>query len=192
MEFVFKFLCDTKKKAEFVARETILQDTIREMLEHLKKHPKAQIFLNKVAKKEAPGYYDLIKNPMDLTTMTRKIPLYRNLDEFAFDIDLIVKNCLAYNTAEYYVSSAYEFKEEVDLLLMKFQRVYPIFPEEYNIYCNPIPHANIMNVSRKTIARYLKTAGFDSCTKQCLDILFDVFIYVVKKCALRKIKKKLA
>ena len=46
-----------------------------------------------------PGYYDIIKNPMDIATMTKKLRAGKYLSKAAVqaDIDLIVSNCSLYN-----------------------------------------------------------------------------------------------
>ncbi|KAI8364102.1 hypothetical protein BD560DRAFT_425671 [Blakeslea trispora] len=57
-------------------------------------------FLNKVNKREAPDYFDVIEKPMDLGTVTKKMKnlAYRSKKEFADDLYLIYENCLTYNT----------------------------------------------------------------------------------------------
>ena len=44
-------------------------------------------------------YYDIVKNPMDLSTMMTKIDLhrYQTVTQFIQDIDLIASNALEYN-----------------------------------------------------------------------------------------------
>lgn len=180
MEFSLKFLCDSQKKAEIAIRQITLQEVLKQMLDHLKKLPKAHIFLAKVGKKDAPGYYDVIKNPMDLGTMTKKLHLYRDLDQFQEDIDLIVSNCLLYNaSAEYYSECAMELKLEADILLRRFQKVFPRVPEalfiEGSVCFNP------RNDVARTVAKYLKRAGFETYEKHCFDVLCDIFIYKVKE-----------
>ncbi|KAI8908251.1 hypothetical protein DFJ77DRAFT_474363 [Powellomyces hirtus] len=56
-------------------------------------------FLKPVQKREAPDYYDVIKNPMDLGTMTTKLERhqYTSKKEFADDLALIWNNCMQYN-----------------------------------------------------------------------------------------------
>ncbi|KAJ3299782.1 Transcriptional activator spt7 [Borealophlyctis nickersoniae] len=56
-------------------------------------------FLRPVSKKEAPDYYDIIKNPMDLGTVTKKLKdlQYNSKAEFAADLYLIWSNCETYN-----------------------------------------------------------------------------------------------
>lgn len=57
-------------------------------------------FLNKVSKKEAPNYFEVIKKPMDLNTILKKLKSfqYSCKSEFVEDLMLIWKNCLAYNS----------------------------------------------------------------------------------------------
>ncbi|SCU84587.1 LADA_0D02564g1_1 [Lachancea dasiensis] len=57
-------------------------------------------FLNKVSKREAPNYYQVIKKPMDLNTVLKKLKTYQynSKQGFADDIMLIWKNCLTYNS----------------------------------------------------------------------------------------------
>ncbi|KAM0681354.1 Bromodomain-containing protein 1 [Glugoides intestinalis] len=180
MEFALKFLCDSQKKAEIAIRQTTLQDVLKQMLDHLKKLPKAHIFLTKVGKKDAPGYYDVIKNPMDLGTMTKKLHLYRDLDQFQEDIDLIVSNCLLFNaSAAYYVECAMELKQETDILLRRFQKVFPRAPEA--LFIEGFPSFNPRNDMARTVAKYLKRVGFQTYEKQCFDVLCDVFIYKLKE-----------
>ncbi|CEP63813.1 SAGA histone acetyltransferase complex subunit SPT7 LALA0_S09e03070g [Lachancea lanzarotensis] len=57
-------------------------------------------FLNKVSKREAPNYYQVIKKPMDLNTVLKKLKTYQysSKQEFVDDVMLIWKNCLTYNS----------------------------------------------------------------------------------------------
>jgi len=50
---------------------------------------------------QVPDYHDIIKEPMDLSTMMSKIDLhkYQACREFLDDIDLICANALEYNPA---------------------------------------------------------------------------------------------
>ena len=56
-------------------------------------------FLNKVSKREAPNYGLIIKKPMDLNTVMKKLKnlLYNSKKEFVDDLMLIWSNCLTYN-----------------------------------------------------------------------------------------------
>lgn len=56
-------------------------------------------FLNKVSKREAPNYSLIIKQPMDLNTVMKKLKnlQYNSKQEFVDDLMLIWSNCLTYN-----------------------------------------------------------------------------------------------
>ncbi|KAL1922061.1 uncharacterized protein VTP21DRAFT_10703 [Calcarisporiella thermophila] len=57
-------------------------------------------FLTKVKKSDAPDYYSVIKHPMDLGTMMKKLKnfQYKSKKEITDDLFLIFSNCLEYNT----------------------------------------------------------------------------------------------
>jgi transcriptional activator SPT7 len=76
----------------YEAAEKVLSD-IKAMTEH------SQPFLQRVNKREAPDYYNIIKHPMDLSTMTKKLKAiqYKSKKEFVDDLNLIWANCLKYN-----------------------------------------------------------------------------------------------
>jgi hypothetical protein len=179
MPFDFKFICKDQAQTEIILRQTVLQEFLKEVLENLKKLPKAVIFLNKVGKKEAPNYYEIIKKPMDLTKMTRKLHLYRNLNEFQMDIDLIVKNCKIYNSAEYFLNCADELEAEAKALLMRFLKV---SPNRDILNDNELHGAEESYPIEMSIAKYFKMVGFEKCEKKCIEILCDVMGYKIKNC----------
>nr|XP_018899978.1 PREDICTED: transcription initiation factor TFIID subunit 1-like [Bemisia tabaci] len=59
-------------------------------------------FLKPVNKKQIKDYYDVIKQPMDLETIAKKVSAhkYHSRYEFLHDIELILKNCVIYNGKE--------------------------------------------------------------------------------------------
>ncbi|XP_073945377.1 TATA-box binding protein associated factor 1 isoform X2 [Choristoneura fumiferana] len=65
----------------------------------LKVMPEAWPFLKPVNKKQVKDYYNVIKKPIDMETMGKKIQAhkYHSRAEFLRDIQLIVDNCRAYN-----------------------------------------------------------------------------------------------
>lgn len=69
------------------------------MLE-LTNHPSAWPFAVPVNKEEVGDYYDVIKEPMDLSTMELKLEndKYELFDQFLYDLRLIFNNCRAYNS----------------------------------------------------------------------------------------------
>ncbi|XP_026724959.1 transcription initiation factor TFIID subunit 1 isoform X4 [Trichoplusia ni] len=65
----------------------------------LKIMPEAWPFLKPVNKKQVKDYYNVIKKPIDMETMGKKIQAhkYHSRNEFLRDIQLLVDNCRAYN-----------------------------------------------------------------------------------------------
>ena len=61
----------------------------------------SQAFLTRVSKRDAPDYYDVIQNPMDLGTMQKKLRSgqYKTKAQFAHDLNLIWDNCFLYNAS---------------------------------------------------------------------------------------------
>ncbi|CAG8591540.1 4792_t:CDS:10, partial [Paraglomus occultum] len=99
----------------------------------------SQPFLQKVNKREAPGYYNVITNPMDLGTMTKKLKSsqYQSKKEFADDLFLIYKNCLTYNTRpdSIYREHAFKMEEKTRVLLQNppFENESILEPKEQEI-----------------------------------------------------------
>ncbi|KAI1870428.1 hypothetical protein JX265_001777 [Neoarthrinium moseri] len=84
---------------EFVNQEE-LYEAIEKVLTELKAHTEYSTpFLQKVNKRDAPDYYNLINKPMDLGTMTKKLKSaqYKSKSDFVVDLNLIWDNCLRYN-----------------------------------------------------------------------------------------------
>ncbi|KAI5962516.1 GCN5 [Candida pseudojiufengensis] len=76
------------------------------LFSELQNHPSAWPFAVPVNKEEVPDYYEVIKEPMDLSTMESKLEndKYDTFDQFLYDSRLIFKNCRSYNgdTTTYY------------------------------------------------------------------------------------------
>lgn len=68
----------------------------------LKTMPESWPFLKPVNKKQVKDYYTVIRKPMDLETVTKKVAAhkYHSRQEFIADIALIAKNCEQYNGSE--------------------------------------------------------------------------------------------
>lgn len=56
-------------------------------------------FLEPVDRKQVPDYYCVIKSPMDLSTLNKRLSksLYQTKEAFADDFRLIISNCRQYN-----------------------------------------------------------------------------------------------
>lgn len=110
-----------KNRSKWASEENVGQEELYEALEKVLSELKAHTeystpFLNKVSKRDAPDYYQgtmpgrrqpralanyatVIKQPMDLGTMTKKLKQlqYKSKTDFVTDLNLIWDNCLRYN-----------------------------------------------------------------------------------------------
>ena len=74
----------------------------------------------KVKTSEAPDYYHIIKHPMDLSKMKKKLSQrqYKSKQDFAADLELIWDNCRTYNPPEsWYYMAANQMQSLSDELL---------------------------------------------------------------------------
>lgn len=98
---------------------------MRHILVELNGHGSAWPFVNPVNGEEVTDYYDVIKNPMDLSTMEAKLEnnQYANVDELVADAQLIFDNCRSYNPASSpYAKSATKLEKFLkETLLPKVQ-----------------------------------------------------------------------
>ncbi|KDQ57812.1 hypothetical protein JAAARDRAFT_130557 [Jaapia argillacea MUCL 33604] len=72
---------------------------MRRLLADLQNHPLGWAFLVPVNVEDVTDYLDVIKNPMDFSTMEHKLDTnqYPNIDAFAADAFLVFENCRTYN-----------------------------------------------------------------------------------------------
>lgn len=72
------------------------------MLKSLEQHEDAWPFLVAVDKRKFREYYQVIKTPMDFTTIKSRIKegKYANKEDFASDVRLVFSNCEIYNEDE--------------------------------------------------------------------------------------------
>ncbi|XP_074489685.1 bromodomain-containing protein 1-like isoform X1 [Sebastes fasciatus] len=75
---------------------------LRAVLSQLQEKDQYTIFTQPVNIKEVPDYLDHIKNPMDFSTMRKRIDAhdYRSLEDFEADFNLIIFNCMKYNAKD--------------------------------------------------------------------------------------------
>ncbi|XP_031721569.1 bromodomain-containing protein 1-like isoform X4 [Anarrhichthys ocellatus] len=75
---------------------------LRAVLSQLQEKDQYSIFAQPVNSNEVPDYLDHIKDPMDFSTMRKRIDghVYRSLEEFEADFDLIIFNCMKYNAKD--------------------------------------------------------------------------------------------
>ncbi|KAM6453620.1 bromodomain and PHD finger-containing protein 3 isoform 6-T7 [Liasis olivaceus] len=75
---------------------------LRTTLDLLQEKDPAQIFADPVNLSEVPDYLEFISKPMDFSTMRKKLEShqYETLDEFEEDFNLILANCMRYNSKD--------------------------------------------------------------------------------------------
>ncbi|KAI0475587.1 bromodomain-containing protein [Xylariaceae sp. FL0804] len=93
-----------KNRSKWASEDNVNQEELYEALEkvltELKAHTEYSTpFLQRVNKRDAPDYYNIIKQPMDLGSMTKKLKslTYKSKTDFVTDLNLIWDNCLRYN-----------------------------------------------------------------------------------------------
>ncbi|EDO43844.1 predicted protein [Nematostella vectensis] len=88
------------------ADPSVLQTQLKNILTQVKNHASAWPFQKPVERAEAPDYYEHIKYPMDLKTMTERLKsgYYSSKKLFVADMRRIFQNCRTYNSpdTEYY------------------------------------------------------------------------------------------
>ncbi|KAH9862211.1 hypothetical protein IAQ61_010414 [Plenodomus lingam] len=98
-----------------------LYESMEKVLMELKAGEHAHPFLQRVNKREAPDYYNVIKHPMDIGTMMKKLKQlqYKSKKEFVDDLMLIWSNCLKYNAdpSHFLRKKALHMKKETEKLV---------------------------------------------------------------------------
>ncbi|KAF9935220.1 hypothetical protein FBU30_006305 [Linnemannia zychae] len=86
-----------KEHDQYVLRE--LRISLRSIVEELFKERRFKPFFRPVEPEDFPDYYQIVKKPMDLTTINDKVDdrMYLDVKEFLADIDQIVENTSLYN-----------------------------------------------------------------------------------------------
>ncbi|XP_072548952.1 nucleosome-remodeling factor subunit BPTF isoform X3 [Salminus brasiliensis] len=86
---------------------------LKRILRSLQAHKMAWPFLEPVDPNDAPDYYGVIKEPMDLSTIEQKIQkrFYSKLTEFVADMTKIFDNCRYYNPSDSPFYQCAEFLE---------------------------------------------------------------------------------
>ncbi|KAK1906883.1 Bromodomain and PHD finger-containing protein 3 [Dissostichus eleginoides] len=105
-------------------RARLLLELIR-LLDQLQTKDQAKIFTQPVDISEVPDYPSHIKHPMDFSTMRQRIDAqaYNNFEQFENDFNLIVDNCMKYNSKDtYFYRAAVRLRDQGGSLLRKARR----------------------------------------------------------------------
>ncbi|OWF46473.1 nucleosome-remodeling factor subunit NURF301-like isoform X2 [Mizuhopecten yessoensis] len=97
--------CMRKEEADPVSQKELLDrdyDTLRRLVKSLQSHKMAWPFLEAVDRNEVPDYYHVVKDPMDLTTVEKRLQKkkYHRLKDFVKDVTKIFDNCRLYNPTD--------------------------------------------------------------------------------------------
>lgn len=80
-----------------------LKRFMEQILQSVSRHEDAWPFRESVDASEVPDYYDVVKDPLDLSTMEKKLEegnYYITLEIFASDFKRMFNNCRTYNAPE--------------------------------------------------------------------------------------------
>uniref|UniRef100_A0A8D0CK15 histone acetyltransferase n=1 Tax=Scleropages formosus TaxID=113540 RepID=A0A8D0CK15_SCLFO len=88
-----------KDKCKELKDPDMLHNMLKNLLAQIKTHPDAWPFMEPVKKAEAPDYYEIIRFPIDLKTMTERLKnrYYITKKLFIADLQRIITNCREYN-----------------------------------------------------------------------------------------------
>ncbi|KAL3475025.1 hypothetical protein BJX99DRAFT_166650 [Aspergillus californicus] len=120
-----------KNRSKWASEDKIGQEELYEAAEKVLSELKAMTehssaFLTRVNKRDAPDYYAVIKHPMDLGTMTKKLKAiqYKSKQEFVDDLNLIWTNCLKYNT-----NQEHFLRKHAIYMKKETEKLVPLIPE---------------------------------------------------------------
>ncbi|GAB7363346.1 hypothetical protein MBLNU230_g3627t1 [Neophaeotheca triangularis] len=120
-----------KGRSKWASEERVGQEELYEAAEKVLMELKAmteyaQPFLTRVNKRDAIDYYQIIKNPMDLGTMIKKLKqlAYKSKKEFVDDLGLIWNNCLKYNSAP-----EHPFRKKALYMRKETDKLTPLIPD---------------------------------------------------------------
>eukprot|EP00301_Raphidiophrys_heterophryoidea_P004748 c12040_g1_i1.p1 GENE.c12040_g1_i1~~c12040_g1_i1.p1 ORF type:complete len:686 (-),score=172.98 c12040_g1_i1:216-2273(-) len=94
-----------------------LYTELSRILRMVKSHNSSWPFITPVSREEVPDYYDIIKDPIDLEMITKRVEskeYYKTRDIFFADLKRMIKNCKEYNADD---TVFYKCAEEIDRLL---------------------------------------------------------------------------
>lgn len=120
-----------KGRSKWASEDRVGQEELYEAAEKVLMELKAmteyaQPFLQRVSKREAPDYFNVIKTPMDIGTMIKKLKqyAYKSKKDFVDDLSLIWTNCLRYNQ-----DPAHPLRKKALYMRNETDKITPLIPE---------------------------------------------------------------
>lgn len=98
--------CNSSNIQNVVASQKTLTakdyDQLRRVVRQLESHKMGWPFLEPVSELDAPDYYDVIKDPVDLSGISDKLKskTYIKVNEFVADVSKMFDNCRLYNSSD--------------------------------------------------------------------------------------------
>ncbi|EME40265.1 hypothetical protein DOTSEDRAFT_138064 [Dothistroma septosporum NZE10] len=120
-----------KGRSKWASEDRVGQEELYEAAEKVLMELKAmteyaQPFLTRVSKREAPDYFNVIKTPMDIGSMIKKLKqlAYKSKKDFVDDLQLIWANCLKYNQ-----DPAHPLRKKALYMRKETDKLIPLIPE---------------------------------------------------------------
>eukprot|EP01122_Echinamoeba_exundans_P012982 TRINITY_DN5589_c0_g1_i1.p1 TRINITY_DN5589_c0_g1~~TRINITY_DN5589_c0_g1_i1.p1 ORF type:complete len:922 (-),score=192.45 TRINITY_DN5589_c0_g1_i1:215-2980(-) len=110
---------------KYMPLKKVLHTTLRSLIQL----DRQAFFYAPVTEDQAPGYFDIVKRPMDFTTMRRKIEdnKYPFLSLFQYDFEQIIRNCLDYNEPDtvFYTEAQSILRQGREIIATNRLKVHP-------------------------------------------------------------------
>ncbi|WWC89960.1 uncharacterized protein L201_004889 [Kwoniella dendrophila CBS 6074] len=151
-------------------------DSLEKIVNELKSTPESLAFQKPVSKRDYPDYYEVIKKPMDLTTILRNVKSkkYKNKSEFASDLSLIWENCYEYNSQETHpIRAAARYMKQkaehhLEFLADKNEKplnpLQALLPQGFNLNGSPMPGLSSSSSTRGGLGENSNGLNGDSLT----------------------------
>jgi len=148
---------------EHQAATPILKRKLLELvLDKLQKKDTYEVFAEPVDPEEVPDYYDFIKNPMDFSTIRKKLAkgVYASLEQFEKDVFLICSNAMNYNA----VGTIYYRKARaIQELAKKSFQILRLDPEKIELEHEFPPNSkSVFSAKKFTNKATLRKSHFES------------------------------
>lgn len=130
-----------KLKREYVKNHQLVTEMqlnpfrkfLEDVLSQLQAKDNQKIFAEPVNIEEVADYLNFIKEPMDFSTMRKRIlgNYYNNFSKFEYDFNLIISNCMKYNNKDtIYFKAAVKLKEQGGVIIRQAKKHLNLFNEK--------------------------------------------------------------
>lgn len=133
-----RLLCELIRKREKTKRELVRAKAeerrvqlapfvhlLLQTIDSIQEKDQQMIFAEPVDLVEVHDYLDVVKHPMDLSTMRQKAQThqYRDVDQFASDFELMIDNCLTYNAKDtIFYRTAVKLRDQGGAIIRQLRR----------------------------------------------------------------------